>query len=80
MRVERGSWTDHWLQWIEDLEQKNPDLSPEELRKLCSREYPCWERSGWAYRSFLKALRHYFGDRAVPARAKAAGQADMFGG
>jgi hypothetical protein len=45
-------------------------MTKAELRKWCSKNYPYYQRSGWAYKAWLKALRMYFEPQAVrPVRA-----------
>lgn len=79
------SWTDTSAEWLQEQIKAHPDMSPAELRRLCRANYPFAQRSGWAYKAWLKALRAYFNPQAVrpvragktepsPAELEAAGQ------
>ena len=59
------SWTDHSAEWLQEQIKAHPEMSKEELRKWCSKNYPYAQRSGWAYKAWLKALRQYFSPQAV---------------
>ena len=69
------SWYESSWSWIQQQCQAHPELSREELRKHCSRNYPYDMRRGWAYRSFLRAMHDHFGrDKA----AQCPDQVDLF--
>ena len=59
------SWTDTSAEWLAEQVKAHPDMSPKELRKWCSKNYPYAQRSGWAYKAWLKALRAYFNPQAA---------------
>lgn len=59
------SWTDHSADWLQEQIKAHPEMSKEELRKWCAKNYPYSQRSGWAYKAWLKALRAYFKPQAV---------------
>ena len=60
-----SSWTDHSAEWLQEQVKAHPEMSKEELRKWCSKNYPFAERRGWAYKAWCKALRAYFNPQAV---------------
>lgn len=60
-----SSWTDHSAEWLQEQVKAHPEMSKEELRKWCSKNYPFAERRGWAYKAWCKALRAYFSPQAV---------------
>ncbi|URI08791.1 hypothetical protein MW290_24755 [Aquincola tertiaricarbonis] len=62
------SWTDISAAWLQEQIKAHPEMSREELRKWCSKNYPFHQRSGWAYKAWLKALRAYFNPQAVPQK------------
>ena len=59
------SWTDHSAEWLAEQVKAHPEMSKPELRKWCSKHYPYSQRSGWAYKAWLKALRAYFNPQAA---------------
>ena len=59
------SWTEHSAEWLAEQVKAHPEMSKEELRKWCSKNYPFSERRGWAYKAWCKALRAYFNPQAV---------------
>lgn len=61
----RRSWTDDAAEWIAEQVKAHPDMPRAELRKWCSKNYPYAERSGWAYKAWLRAMRAYFNPQAV---------------
>lgn len=64
------SWTDDAAAWLQQQIKDHPEMSKDELRKWCSKNYPYSTRRGWAYKAWLKALRAYFNPQAVrPKRA-----------
>lgn len=65
-----ASWTEHSAEWLQEQIKAHPEMSRDELRRWCSKNYPFDQRSGWAYKAWLKALRAYFNPQAVrPVRA-----------
>lgn len=59
------SWTTDSAEWLQEQIKAHPEMSKAELRKWCSQNYPYCQRSGWAYKAWLKALRAYFSPQAV---------------
>lgn len=59
------SWTDHSAEWLQEQIKAHPEMSKKELRRWCSQNYPFSQRTGWAYKAWLKALRAYFNPQAV---------------
>lgn len=59
------SWTDHSTEWLQEQIKAHPEMSKAELRRWCSKNYPFQQRSGWAYKAWLKAMRAYFDPQAV---------------
>jgi len=57
------SWYITSYGWIKEQERNNPDMSREELRNHCSKNYPYAERKGWAYKAWLSAMRDVFGSK-----------------
>lgn len=66
------SWTDTSAEWLQEQIKAHPEMSKDELRKWCSKNYPFHMRRGWAYKAWLKAMRAYFNPQAV--RPKVAGE------
>ncbi len=64
-RGSRGSWTDDAAAWLQDAIKAHPEMTKPELRKWCSANYPYAQRTGWAYKAWLKALRAHFNPQAV---------------
>lgn len=65
-----SSWADHSAAWLQEQINAHPEMSKEELRRWCAKNYPFAERRGWAYKAWLKALRAYFKPQAPkPKRA-----------
>lgn len=60
------SWYERSYGWIQQQQLEHPELSRDELRKHCSKNYPFHHRWGWAYKSWLKAMREYFGATRRP--------------
>ena len=58
------SWTDASAEWLQEQIKAHPEMSKDELRRWCSKNYPYCQRSGWAYKAWLKALRAYFNPQA----------------
>lgn len=58
------SWTDTSAAWLQEQIAAHPEMSKAELRRWCSKNYPFAQRSGWAYKAWLKALRAYFDPQA----------------
>lgn len=54
------SWTTRSMQWIDQQVRSNPDMTPTELRKWLSKNYPYAKRKGWAYTAWLKAVKLHF--------------------
>ena len=59
------SWTDTSAAWLQEQIAAHPEMSKAELRRWCRANYPFDQRSGWAYKAWLKALRAYFNPQAV---------------
>lgn len=59
------SWTDDAAEWLQEQIKAHPDMTPAELRRWCSKNYPYSMRKGWAYKAWLKALKAYFNPQAV---------------
>lgn len=59
------SWTDDAAAWLQEQIKAHPDMSKQDLRRWCSKNYPYSQKSGWAYKAWLKALRAYFNPQAV---------------
>ena len=74
------SWYGESYGWIKKQQLENPHLSREALRKWCSKNYPFRERSGYAYKAFLKAMRDVFGPTRKLQSQKIEGQSDMLEG
>lgn len=55
------SWYHTSYEWILDQRDNNPELSREELKKHCSKNYPFAMRKGYAYKAWLKAMGDFFG-------------------
>ena len=68
------SWYAKSYGWIKKQQMDNPGMGTHELRKFCSENYPFSERRGYAYKSFLKAMRDVFGAARNP---KPTSQQDM---
>jgi hypothetical protein len=51
------------MSWILKQEQENPEMTRDELRKHCSKNYPFSERKGYAYKAFRSAMSDKFGKR-----------------
>lgn len=60
-----ASWTEHSAAWIAEQRKSHPDMTMQELEKLCRTSYPYAMRKGWAYKAWLKAMRAYFRPQAV---------------
>ena len=70
------SWYTSSYGWIQKQQLEHPELDRDELRKHCSKNYPWDMRKGWAYKSFLKAMREHFG---ASRRPKPTSQIEMLG-
>ena len=64
------SWTDDAAAWLQEQIKAHPDMSKQDLRRWCSKNYPYSQKSGWAYKAWLKALRAYFDPQAVRPKRK----------
>lgn len=65
------SWTEASAEWLQEQVKAHPEMTKAELRRWCSKNYPYAQRSGWAYKAWLKAMRAYFNPQAVrPKNAK----------
>lgn len=60
-----SSWTEDAAAWLQEQAKAHPEMTKPELRKWCRQNYPYYQRSGWAYKAWLKALRMYFEPQAV---------------
>lgn len=69
------SWYSKSLSFIKQQQIEHPELPHAEMRKHCSKNYPFRERSGFAYKSFLRAMCDVFGSTR---RKVVAGQPDIF--
>jgi hypothetical protein len=58
MSLYQASWST-----INQQIHENLDLSREEQKSYCSKNYPYSNRSGWAYKSWLKAMKDHFGTK-----------------
>lgn len=59
------SWTDMSAEWLQEQIKAHPELDKKQLRAWCAKNYPFSQRSGWAYKAWLKAMRAYFNPQAV---------------
>lgn len=59
------SWTDKSAKWLQEQIKAHPEMSKQELRRWCSKNYPWAQRSGWVYKAWCKAMRAYFNPQAV---------------
>jgi len=59
------SWTDHSAEWLQEQIKSHPELDKKQLRAWCSKNYPFNQKSGWAYKAWLKAMRSYFNPQAI---------------
>lgn len=59
------SWTTDSAEWLQEQVKTHPEMTKDELRRWCSKNYPFHQRTGWAYKAWLKALRAYFNPQAV---------------
>lgn len=80
------SWAEKSRRWFRQQEAENPEMSLDELKKHCTKNYPYFERKGWAYKAWLKARKEFFSG-ASPVRGRMPSpqsvnenQDDMFGG
>lgn len=65
-----SSWTDKSAEWLQEQVKAHPEMNAAELRRWCTKHYPFAQRSGWAYKAWLKAMRAYFNPQAIrPKRA-----------
>lgn len=75
------SWTDHSAKWLEFQIKAHPEMDKPTLRKWCSKNYPFNQRSGWAYKAWLKALRAYFEPQSIrhhiPGKAAGPSMAEL---
>ncbi len=62
------SWYTESHSWICAQKIKHPEFNHSEMRKHCSKNYPFSERSGYAYKAFLKAMRDHFGAAKKPVK------------
>jgi len=56
------TWFTHSVPLVRDIVADNPGLGDKELRNVISKAYPYEERRGYAYKSWLKAVKHVIGD------------------
>lgn len=64
------SWSDESAAWLAKAIAEHPEMDKAQLRRWCRSNYPFAERTGWAYKAWLKTLRAYFNPQAVrPVRA-----------
>ena len=73
------SWYAKSMGFIKKMKMENPGMSPKELRRHCSKNYPFRERSGFAYKAFLNAMRDEFGRAKRDPAPEKAGQTDFIG-
>ncbi|WP_155837761.1 hypothetical protein [Hydrogenovibrio marinus] len=66
------------MNWIDKQEHENPEMTRDQLRLHCKRNCPLTQRSGLAYKGYLKAMREKFGDKRIQRVAEKAGQVDLF--
>lgn len=59
------SWTDTSAAWLHEQIKAHPEMDKKQLRAWCAKNYPFSERSGWAYKAWLRAMRAYFNPQAV---------------
>lgn len=59
------SWTEVSAEWIKAQAEAHPEMDMKTLRKHCSSNYPFMQRSGWAYKAWLKAMRAFFNPQAI---------------
>lgn len=62
------SWYTDSYAWIQQQQAEHPGLNRAELRKYCSANYPYDMRSGWAYKSWLRAMNTFFGKQKAGKR------------
>jgi hypothetical protein len=55
------SWYQDSYVRIAEMRRQNPEMTVEEQRKYCSKNYPYGPRSGWPYKAWLSAMRDHFG-------------------
>ena len=60
-----ASWTDTSADWLQKQIKAHPELDKKQLRAWCGKNYPFAQRSGWAYKAWLKAMRAYFNPQSV---------------
>ena len=54
-RGELMSWTTRSAAWLQQQVKAHPEMTRDELRRWCSKNYPYAWRCGWAYKAWLKA-------------------------
>lgn len=59
------SWSDTSAEWLQEQIKAHPELDKKQLRARCGKNYPFAQRTGWAYKAWLKAMRAYFNPQAV---------------
>ncbi|MCK5605855.1 hypothetical protein KAR91_28420 [Candidatus Pacearchaeota archaeon] len=69
------SWYAKSYAFIQQQKLDNPNMPHKELRRHCSKNYPFRERSGHAYKMFLKAMRDVFG--ATRKKKQPEGQGEL---
>lgn len=73
------SWYAKSMGFIKAQKLANPQMTQKELRRHCSKNYPFSERSGFAYKAFLNAMRDEFGGAKRDPAPEKAGQSDFIG-
>jgi len=64
------------MSFIKKQQIEHPEMTMPELKKHCSKNYPFHQRSGWAYKAWLSAMKDVFGrTKKAPAPP---GQGDLY--
>ena len=56
------TWFTHSVALVRDIVLNNSGLDDKKLRNVISKAYPYRERRGYAYKSWLGAVKHVIGD------------------
>ena len=77
-QIRRPSWYERSMEFINCMSDENPNLAIDELKKLCSKEYPFGERKYYPYKAFLKAMKDTFNPEIKAEKERCPNTIDLF--
>lgn len=79
-QARKPTWYERSMDFINCMSDENPNLSKDDLEKLCRKEYPFGARKYYPYKAFLKAVKDVFHPELKARKEKCPNTLDIFSG